>query len=356
MDLRIETLDEKTLVGICLPRATSDEGTAGLWRRLMPRLGEINARVGSNLISMRVYRRSDGEPLTPSTPFDEWAAAEVSDVEDIPEGMKPFTLPSGGYAVFIHRGPAATFPEKARYIFGNWLPNSAYDLDDRPHFAVMGPNYRPDDPAAEEEIWIPVSRARSGYGDARQRIPADSSRGQDFGMIDDETGPPRAAEPLRRVPRSANTSVSLIPIDRDGTLRGYAGALPDVMGEVIRAMVDLYGIVGFEEPWIGYLSLANGVPVGACGFKSPPSDGRVEIAYFTFPDSEGRGFATAMASELSALAGAFPVVVAAQTLPERNASHRVLEKVGFRHVDTIDHPDDGIVWEWRQDSGTKHTS
>jgi RimJ/RimL family protein N-acetyltransferase len=41
------------------------------------------------------------------------------------------------------------------------------------------------------------------------------------------------------------------------------------------------------------------------------------------------------------------VVVAAQTLPERNASHRVLEKLGFRHVETIEHPEDGTVWEWQ---------
>jgi ribosomal-protein-alanine N-acetyltransferase len=144
-----------------------------------------------------------------------------------------------------------------------------------------------------------------------------------------------------------NATVSLIPIDRDGTLRGYAGALPEATGEVLRATVDLYGIVGFEEPWIGYLALSNGVPVGTCGFKSPPRDGRVEIAYFTFPDFEGRGLATAMAAELLAMTCSFSVVVVAQTLPERNASHRVLEKVGFQYVETIDHPEDGTVWEWR---------
>ncbi|HEX9698715.1 MAG TPA: GNAT family N-acetyltransferase [Acidobacteriota bacterium] len=103
--------------------------------------------------------------------------------------------------------------------------------------------------------------------------------------------------------------------------------------------------VGFEEPWIGYLVLADEAAVGTCGFKSPPRDGRVEIAYFTFPAFEGRGFATAMAAELVTIARQHDsaVVVAAQTLPQRNASHRVLEKLGFRHVETIDHPEDGIV-------------
>ena len=148
--------------------------------------------------------------------------------------------------------------------------------------------------------------------------------------------------------------VSLIPINRDGTLRGYTGALPDVLRDVLRATAGLYTTVGDEEPWIGYLAVAGVTPVGTCGFKSPPRDGRVEIAYFTFPGAEGRGIATAMAAALVAMAKPFPVAVAAQTLPERNASHRVLEKLGFRHVETVVHPEDGIVWEWRlsEASGT----
>lgn len=145
------------------------------------------------------------------------------------------------------------------------------------------------------------------------------------------------------------TKVTLIPIERDGSPRAYTGTLPDEAGEVLRATTGLYETVGFEEPWIGYLAVAGATPVGTCGFKSPPHEGRVEIAYFTFPDHEGRGCATAMAAELVAIAQGHgsSVVVAAQTLPERNASHRVLEKLGFRHVETIAHPEDGTVWEWR---------
>src|SRR5690606_6544792 len=135
-------------------------------------------------------------------------------------------------------------------------------------------------------------------------------------------------------------AVSLIPINSDGTVRGYTGALPEVMDEVLRGTVALYNIVGFEEPWLCYLALANRIPVGTCGFKSPPREGRVEIAYFTFPEAEGRGIATAMAARLLAIAKPFPVIVAAQTLPERNASHRVLEKLGFNYVETVVHPED----------------
>lgn len=146
-----------------------------------------------------------------------------------------------------------------------------------------------------------------------------------------------------------NMKVTLIPINRDGAPSGYSGSLPEVASEVLRATRELYSNVGFEEPWIGYLALADETLVGTCGFKSSPRDGRVEIAYFTFPAFEGRGFASAMAAELVALAQqhSSPLVIAAQTLPERNASHSVLEKLEFRHVDTIDHAEDGTVWEWK---------
>jgi RimJ/RimL family protein N-acetyltransferase len=85
-----------------------------------------------------------------------------------------------------------------------------------------------------------------------------------------------------------------------------------------------------------------------------PKHGRVEIAYFTFPEFEGYGFASAMAARLVTIAREHhpSVVVAAQTLPERNASHRVLEKLGFRHVDTFEQPEDGMVWKWQLNEAT----
>ncbi len=56
-----------------------------------------------------------------------------------------------------------------------------------------------------------------------------------------------------------------------------------------------------------------------------------------------------MAARLVDLAQEHPSrpVVATQTLPQRGASHAVLEKLGFQHTDTLQHPEDGTVWEWR---------
>ncbi len=140
----------------------------------------------------------------------------------------------------------------------------------------------------------------------------------------------------------------LVAIDQNGELSKPGQLTPQVATEVVEATTQLYRAFGYEPPWIGYLAIEEGTCVGLCGFKSPPQNNRVEIAYFTFPGHESRGVATRMASELIRLAldNMPAVTVAAQTLPEENASTSVLKKLRFRKVDIVEHPEDGLVWEW----------
>jgi len=143
--------------------------------------------------------------------------------------------------------------------------------------------------------------------------------------------------------------MELIAITENGELAKPLSSTPPIAAAVIKATTPLYRIVGCQLPWIGYFALENGACVGTCGFKSPPQHNRVEIAYFTFPEYESRGVATRMASELIRLAlDELPdVTVAAQTLPEENASTSILKKLRFRLVGTVEHPEDGLVWEWQ---------
>jgi RimJ/RimL family protein N-acetyltransferase len=142
--------------------------------------------------------------------------------------------------------------------------------------------------------------------------------------------------------------LELIAITENGELIKPVSSMSSLAAEVVRATTQLYRTVGYERPWIGYLALENGICVGSCGFKSPPRNNRVEIAYFTFPGNESRGVATRMASELIRLAiNKIPALtIAAQTLPEESPSTSVLKKLQFRFVGTLEHPEDGLVWEW----------
>lgn len=85
--------------------------------------------------------------------------------------------------------------------------------------------------------------------------------------------------------------------------------------------------------WGARLFVANGELVGWGGFKGPPRDGVVELGYEIAESRRERGLATAATRAMVAEAFADDTVttVSAHTLPERNASNRVLEKVGFRH-------------------------
>lgn len=164
----------------------------------------------------------------------------------------------------------------------------------------------------------------------------------------------------RRVLRYRPLPLTLHPIGRDGTVADYAGGLPESAGGALVGTAAMYERVGYEEPWVGYLAVmseASGAEVGAaplpravgtCAFKGPPVDGRAEIAYFTFPEDEGRGIASAMAALLLArVATEQGTRIHAQTLPERNASHRILEKLGFTAVGLEQDDDAGEVLEWR---------
>lgn len=105
--------------------------------------------------------------------------------------------------------------------------------------------------------------------------------------------------------------------------------LPGSPGAAVRWQVRL-GLCGAGSGSVFALLLGG---IGTCAFKVPPRDG--------------------MAGQLLAIARAAApaVVVTAQTLPERNASTAVLEKLGFVLAGTISHPEDGPVWEWRATAG-----
>jgi AraC family transcriptional regulator len=157
MKPRIETLTEKKLVGIHLRMTLSDNKTAELWRSFMQRRKEIKNNLTNVLFSMQIYDQpSCFENLNPDTPFEKWAAVEVSDFDSIPAGLESYTLTGGLYVVFVHKGASTKGAETFRYIFEEWLPDSGYFPDNRPQFEILGEKYKNENPDSEEEIWIPV--------------------------------------------------------------------------------------------------------------------------------------------------------------------------------------------------------
>ncbi|MDQ7096560.1 GyrI-like domain-containing protein [Desulfosporosinus sp. PR] len=157
MEPRIETLNEKKFIGKKVIMSFSEDKTRELWQSFMPRRKEINNSIGNDLYCLQVYGNDfDFNKFDLNKKFEKWAAVEVTDFDNVPDEMETITIISGLYAVFIHKGAASTGPGTYRYIFGTWLPNSGYDLDNRPHFDILGDKYKNDDPTSEEEIWVPI--------------------------------------------------------------------------------------------------------------------------------------------------------------------------------------------------------
>lgn len=154
MEIRIELISEKKLLGKNLKMCLSENKTPELWRSFMLERKTIRNNVNNDLISLQIY--DDFKSLTPNTVFEKWALAEVSDFDNIPETMKPYILKGGLYAVFIHKGSSSDFQKTFNFIFKEWFPNSGYNLDNREHFEVLGHKYKNNDPSSEEEIWIPI--------------------------------------------------------------------------------------------------------------------------------------------------------------------------------------------------------
>jgi ribosomal-protein-alanine N-acetyltransferase len=144
----------------------------------------------------------------------------------------------------------------------------------------------------------------------------------------------------------------LAAINRDGTLTGFSGIVSAAGRSAIESTAQLYSRVGWVHPWIGYLAIERETCVGTCAFTHAPRENVVEIAYHTFPRYEGGGVASRMASSLVALVNEFApeVVVTAHTLPEENASTRVLRKTGFEFAGPRVHEEDGAIWVWRHQS------
>jgi RimJ/RimL family protein N-acetyltransferase len=142
--------------------------------------------------------------------------------------------------------------------------------------------------------------------------------------------------------------LKLVAIAKDGNPSENIGPLPEIAREVGAANAAFYEAVGFVPPWIAYFALRESDIVGTCAFKGRPGSTGVEIAYFTFPDHEGRGIGTAMARRLLTIAHSesSEIPVIAHTLPEKNASTAILSRLGFVCEGEVEDPDDGTVWRW----------
>ncbi len=152
---RIVNLKPKKLIGIRVQMSLTNNKTVELWQKFMSNRKDIISTISSDLIALQVYPPNHFQDFKPTNEFEKWATVEVASFENVPLNMESFSLEGGMYAVFDYKG-SSNDSSVFQYIFGTWLPNSIYELANRPHFEVLGEKYKNNDPSSEEEIWIPI--------------------------------------------------------------------------------------------------------------------------------------------------------------------------------------------------------
>jgi RimJ/RimL family protein N-acetyltransferase len=106
------------------------------------------------------------------------------------------------------------------------------------------------------------------------------------------------------------------------------------------------------DPWtLGFavIDRERRLVVGSAGFKGRADvEGVVEVAYGIVPSFQGRGYATEATHALMNFAREDSAVrrFRAHTMPNPNASTRVLTKCGFEFLGDVVDPEDGPVWRW----------
>lgn len=143
----------------------------------------------------------------------------------------------------------------------------------------------------------------------------------------------------------------LVPQSRENMLSKVVKMQPSDKKSLSKEWLALLEASAPVDPWIHGFELqhSSGGELGQCGFKGPPKgDGCVEIAYGISPEHQGKGYATEAAGALVRFAFRNSEVtsVLAHTLPEENASTRVLMKCGFTKKGDVIDPEDGLVWRW----------
>lgn len=140
----------------------------------------------------------------------------------------------------------------------------------------------------------------------------------------------------------------LVRCGADGLPEEPVDALPRSILDAGEACAGLYRRLGYQSPWVSYVALHSGLAVGGGAFVGPPVEDRVEIAYFTLPEHQGRGCARLTAGRLIAIARESRpgIEIFAKTAAESNASTAILSRFGFSPIGVTTDEEIGEAWAW----------
>jgi AraC family transcriptional regulator len=135
-----------TVVGLRITTKPKSPEIPKLWDAFVPRMNELQ-NISEPYVSYGVMASVDSG-------LDYMAGNPVSEVDELPVGMSRWDIAETTYAVF--EATLSTLPETFDYIFGVWLPASAYKQGSGPLLERYGETFSPDNP--DVDIYVPVIR------------------------------------------------------------------------------------------------------------------------------------------------------------------------------------------------------
>lgn len=149
----IKNVEQILLVGIAAQMSYIDNQTQKLWETFIPLSKKINHKLTNDFYSLQIFPDNFFKAFNPTLEFEKWALVPVTETEGNIEPCKSFILQGGLYAVFHHKGIDTSIFQR---IYGEWIPQSHYQLDNRPHFEILGEKYKKGSSDSEEDIYIPI--------------------------------------------------------------------------------------------------------------------------------------------------------------------------------------------------------
>ena len=156
MEPRITQIDGFKIVGMKYYGENKNNEIAQLWHQFSPRINEIKNHQNRDVYYGICYPIEDSAG---KGEFEYIASLEVTDLNEIPEGMVGRTIPDQKYAIFTHKGSPEKIAETYKYIYGTWYPKSGNDLLKAPDFEYYDKRFDPDNEEESEfDIYIPIKQ------------------------------------------------------------------------------------------------------------------------------------------------------------------------------------------------------
>jgi len=159
IEITIKKIAPKDVAGMHISTSPNSSQAHMTWEKFMPRRSELAGPEDNVYYSIQDYPADyPWDRYDPAVLFKTWAAKEVSNDCNLPDGFDQTQIKGGLYACFIHRGTADTIGDSMMHFHTQWLPKSGYILDkSRVHFERLGKEFLgPNNPASEEEVFIPI--------------------------------------------------------------------------------------------------------------------------------------------------------------------------------------------------------